>query len=184
MAYRNGTYVAFHANGTNVPIDSDIKYYNLIKAWEGKGDDDFTFVNSHEKTAAVRDSSSKETLARSLRERMNSSKNVLLLLGSTTRFDDDWIPFEIEYSVDVCKIPLIVCYLNETRPIYNPTSLSAYWPRALSTRITNESAHCIHIPLKKEVIHMAINQFSHNSYPNGQGLGFYSESAYRQCNVF
>ena len=42
MAYRNGTYIAFHANGTNVPIDSDIKYYNLMKAWTAKKDDDFS----------------------------------------------------------------------------------------------------------------------------------------------
>jgi len=46
MAYRNGTYVAFHANGTAVPVDSDIKYYNLMKAWTEKGDDDFTMINS------------------------------------------------------------------------------------------------------------------------------------------
>jgi hypothetical protein len=66
MAYRNGTYVAFHANGTNYPIESDIKYYNMIKAWSEKSDDDFTLNNSHEKTAAVRDSSSKETVRRSI----------------------------------------------------------------------------------------------------------------------
>ena len=41
MAYRNGTYIAFHANGTNIPVESDIKYYNLIKAWTAKKDDDF-----------------------------------------------------------------------------------------------------------------------------------------------
>ena len=42
MAYRNGTYVAFHAEGTNVPTDSDIKYYNLLKMWTAKKDDDFS----------------------------------------------------------------------------------------------------------------------------------------------
>jgi len=66
MAYRNGTYVAFHANGTNYPLDSDIKYYNLLKAWTIKDDDRITLVNSHEKTAAVRDTSKNEALGRSL----------------------------------------------------------------------------------------------------------------------
>jgi hypothetical protein len=32
MTYRNGTYVAFHANKTKQPTESDIKYYNLLKA--------------------------------------------------------------------------------------------------------------------------------------------------------
>ncbi len=49
MAYRNGTYVAFHAAGTNQPGKSDIDYYNLLKAWTAKTDDDFTMINSHEK---------------------------------------------------------------------------------------------------------------------------------------
>lgn len=58
MAYRNGTYVAFHAEGTNIPIDTDFKYYNLLKAWTNKTDDDFSMIDSHEKGSAVRDSSS------------------------------------------------------------------------------------------------------------------------------
>jgi hypothetical protein len=57
MAYRNGTYIAFHAAGTNKPGQSDIDYYNLLKAWTVKGDDDFTMINSHDKACAVRDSS-------------------------------------------------------------------------------------------------------------------------------
>ena len=49
MAYRNGTYIAFHANNTTEPTESDIKYYNLLKAWDVRNNDDFHFINSHEK---------------------------------------------------------------------------------------------------------------------------------------
>ena len=87
MAYRNGTYVAFHANGTNIPGKSDIDYYNLMRAWSAKPDDEFTLINSHEKVAAVRDSSTKETLRRSLHERLKNSKNMVLILGKTTKRD-------------------------------------------------------------------------------------------------
>jgi len=34
MAYRNGTYVAFSGQDTTKPTESDIKYYNLMKAWK------------------------------------------------------------------------------------------------------------------------------------------------------
>ena len=34
MAYRNGTYIAFHANNATEPTESDFKYYNLLKACE------------------------------------------------------------------------------------------------------------------------------------------------------
>jgi len=46
MAYRNGTYVAFHASGTTDPTVSDIRYYNLIKAWTEREDDDFSIINT------------------------------------------------------------------------------------------------------------------------------------------
>jgi hypothetical protein len=55
MDYRNGTYVAFHADGNHRPGGkSDIDYYNLIKAWTAKSDDDFTMINSHDKASSVR----------------------------------------------------------------------------------------------------------------------------------
>ena len=40
MAYRNGTYVAFHAQGTNLPGKSDMDYYNLMTAWSAKSEND------------------------------------------------------------------------------------------------------------------------------------------------
>ena len=110
MAYRNGTYVAFHANGTNIPSKSDIDYYNLMKAWTAKTDDDFTMNNSHDKASAVRDSSKKATLRASLLERLKNSKNMVLIIGETTLLDDDWVPFEIEKAVDAYKIPIIAAY--------------------------------------------------------------------------
>lgn len=55
MPYRNGTYIAFHEDGTTDPIASDTGYYNLLKTWTELTDDDFSFVNSYDKTASVRD---------------------------------------------------------------------------------------------------------------------------------
>ena len=73
MSYRNGTYIAFHANNSKEPTESDIKYYNLLKAWNVRPDREFQFVNSHEKTAAVRDSSMRLTLEHSLKSRLQNS---------------------------------------------------------------------------------------------------------------
>lgn len=110
MAYRNGTYIAFHAGGTTDPTASDIKYYRMLKAWHEHDDIEFEFINSHDKVAGVRDTSTGATLRRSLVERLNKSKNMVLIIGSTTRFDTDWVPFEIGYAVDACKIPIIATY--------------------------------------------------------------------------
>ncbi|CAI8841057.1 MTH538 TIR-like domain [Pseudomonas marginalis] len=183
MAYRNGTYVAFHANGTNIPGKSDIDYYNLMRAWSAKPDDDFTLVNSHEKVSAVRDSSAKETLRRSLHERLKNSKNMVLIIGKTTKYDTDWVPFEIERAVDTYKIPIIACYTDTEKPIRNPRLWSEYWPAALKKRIDEGTANVIHVPFKKAVILDAIGQFSHSKLPVGAGLGYYSDAAYRSFGV-
>lgn len=178
MAYRNGTYVAFHANGTNIPGKSDIDYYNLMKAWTARTDDEFTMNNSHDKASAVRDSSSKATLRASLLERLKNSKNMVLIIGETTLLDDDWVPFEIEKAVDVYEIPIIVAYTGIATPIRTPSALRAFWPAALATRIDNGTAHAIHIPFKKAALLDAISQFSHNKFPAGGGLGYYNDEAY------
>src|SRR5713226_9300306 len=135
MAYRNGTYIAFHAAGTNQPGQSDIDYYNLMKAWTEKTDDDFTMINSHEKASAVRDASLHRTLRNSLLERLRNSKNMVLIIGETTRLDTDWVPFEIEQAVDAYKIPIIAAYTVYETAIRDPKALSNYWPNALKIRI-------------------------------------------------
>jgi hypothetical protein len=184
MAYRNGTYVAFHANGTNIPGgNSDIDYYNLMKAWSAKTDDEFTMINSHEKAAAVRDSSKKETLKASLLHRLRNSRNMVLIIGETTLLDDDWVPFEIEKAVDTYKLPIIATYTGYSTPIRKPAELKKHWPSALATRINNGTANVIHIPFKKAALLDATSQFSHNALPKNGGLGFYSDNAYRSFNI-
>lgn len=46
---RTGTYVAFDGQGSTDPTESDIHYFNLLKAWNKSGSIDFRFTNSHEK---------------------------------------------------------------------------------------------------------------------------------------
>ncbi len=182
MAYRNGTYVAFHAAGTNLPGKSDMDYYNLMKAWTVKTDDDFAIINSHDKASAVRDSSLHRTLRNSLLERLRNSKNMVLIIGETTRQDTDWVPFEIEQAVDTYEIPIIAAYTVTDKPIRNPAIFSGYWPRALEVRINNETANVIHIPFKKEALKDSL-RFSHDDPPKGKGLGFYNDDAYKSFGI-
>lgn len=183
MAYRNGTYIAFHAAGTNLPGRSDIDYYNLMKAWTAKTDDDFTMINSHHKASAVRDTSLHKTLRDSLLQRLRNSRNMVLIIGTTTRSDTDWVPFEIEQAVDTYGIPIIAAYTVYDGPIRDPSQLSGYWPTALTTRISTGTANVIHIPFKKEALKDAISQFSHDNPPPGKGLGIYSNAAYQEFGI-
>jgi hypothetical protein len=174
MAYRNGTYVAFHAGGTTDPTASDIKYYNTMRMWSVNKNINFVLINSHEKTSAVRDSSTKETLRRSLVARLNNSKHMVLILTTATKNDTDWVPFEIAYAVDVCQMPIIAVY-PDYNSILAPAELAGYWPPTLASRITNDTARVIHIPFKLPAVLDSIEQFgvSNMTYPKN-GYGFYN----------
>ena len=174
MAYRNGTYVAFHAGGTSDPTVSDIKYYNAMKMWDANKRIDFSLINSHEKTSAVRDSSTRDTLRRALVTRLNNSKNMVLILTIGTKNDTDWVPFEIAYAVDNCQMPIIAAY-PDFESILAPAQLSNYWPQTLSTRIFKGNARVIHIPFKRITVFDAIEQFGvgNTKYPT-DGYGYYN----------
>lgn len=183
MAYRNGTYVAFHAGGTTDPTASDIKYYNTMKMWSANKNIDFSLINSHEKTSAVRDSSAKETLRRALVTRLNNSKHMVLILTSGTTADTDWVPFEIAHAVDKCQMPIIAVY-PDFESILVPAELSNYWPKALAARISNNTARVIHIPFKMIAVLDAIDQFGigNTNYPTN-GYGFYNRDTQVQWGL-
>jgi hypothetical protein len=181
MPYRNGTYVAFHAEGSNVPVDSDFKYYNLLKAWTEKTDDDFSMINSHEKGSVVREWSKKATLEARLKERLRNSKNMVLIIGDTTKNDKDWVPLEIEYAIDSCDIPIIAAYAG-TEYILDPNAYSHLWPKALSDRIESGKAYVIHVPFKKEPLKDAISSYSHNNKPKG-GRTYYTRETYKSFGI-
>ncbi len=182
MAHRNGTYVAFHAGNTTNPTESDIRYFNIFKAWKIRPENDFEFIDSHDKNQAVRDSSKYETLRRVLVYRLLRSKHMILIITDTTKKDTDWVPYEIRYAVDKCKIPIIAAYPGKGA-IKRPRTLSSLWPRALATRISDGSAHVIDVPFEQNPVADAVEQFGPNTLPPGNGLGRYSDEAYESWGL-
>jgi len=170
MAYRNGTYIAFHAGGTTDPTASDIKYYRMMKAWHAHDDIEFSFINS-----------TKETLRRSLLARLANSKNMVVIIGPTTKNDTDWVPFEIARAIDDYGLPVIAVYTGYDR-ILNPQALSSAWPAALSSRITSRKARVIHISFKQVMVDMAIRQFNLNSMPQ-DALTCYTAETYERAGI-
>ncbi|MCA9323862.1 TIR domain-containing protein [Candidatus Saccharibacteria bacterium] len=106
MAYRNKTYVAFDG-------DTDMRAYGLMKAWKQNDYTDFNFHDAHNIKQA-RDTSTEETIKRSLRERMNNSKVFVLLVGQSTRYLYRYVRWEIELALSM-NLPIIVVNLNQQR---------------------------------------------------------------------
>lgn len=179
MAYRNGTYIAFHAEGNTDPTASDIKYFNMMKAWHHNDDIEFRFSDSHQKTYSVRDTSTRDTLLARLRERLNESKNMVLIIGNRTRFDTDNVPYEITYAIDTCGLPIICTYPNQGA-ILSTDHLRGLWPEALRARIDNGTARTLHIPFNRDLIDRGIRQFNLSNMP-GWPITIYLAEVYRQC---
>lgn len=181
MANKTGTYIAFDGLGKTNPAESDFKYYATMQAWSVGKNIDFKFVNSHDKTAAVRDTSLRITLESRIRERLAASKNCIVILSDDTRKSGSMLSYEVEKAVDLYEIPLICVYVGYNK-INAPEALSNRWPNALTTRINNGTAYAIHVPFKKEILLAAINQFSVNGDTPGGSLVTYTNEAQERMN--
>ena len=181
MANRTGTYIAFDGLGQTDPTKSDFRYYGTIQAWDASKSITFNFVNSHDKTDAVRDTSKQATLKDRIQERLRASKNIIVILSSDTRKSGSMLTYEIEQAVDTYKLPLIITYVDY-KIIASVDQLSSYWPNALSSRIGNSVVRAIHIPFIKEAILDAVKQFNVSNLP-ATAKNFYSEQGHRIFGV-
>lgn len=180
MGNRTGIYVMFHAGGTTDPTASDIKYYNTLKMWDSHKHHDFSFTNSHDKTNAVRDSSKRETLRKALVTRLNVSKSVLLIATETTRNDTDWVPFELEYAIEKCGLPIIIAYPDHGAITNNIPR--QFWPDKLQEHVRADTVKTLNIPFLQKPITDALDSFSVQNPPK-YTVTTYTEAKYREWGL-
>jgi len=178
VPYRNGNYVAFDGLSQTNPVMSDFRYYAALEGWAAGKGADFKFVNSHDRTAAVRDTSLKETLKRRIRDRLALSKNVIVILSEKTRQSGSMLSYEIEKAVDTYSLPLICVYPGYSA-VLNPIELSYRWPIVLKDKISSGLGTAIHIPFKKLPIIDAMGRFTVHTKKLSGGLNYYTLSAHR-----
>jgi hypothetical protein len=106
---------------------------------------------------------------------------MVLVVGSTTKNDTDFVPHEIKYAVDECEIPLIVAYTGYNY-VLAPAELRKLWPKALAERIDNGTAKAIHIAFRRPLIDAAIAQFNLNNPPKGS-LVYYTEEYQKRLGI-
>ena len=106
MAYRNKVFVSFDG-------DTDIHYYRLMRAWKQNDQTDFNFYDAHDLTQA-RDTSTEESIKRSLAERLANAKVVVSLIGENTRYLYKFLRWELEQAIRR-DIPIIGVNLNGHR---------------------------------------------------------------------
>lgn len=183
VANRTGTYVAFDGLGQTNPTMSDFRYYATIKAWAAGKTAELRYVDSHEKTYAVRDTSRRETLETRIRERLAASKNCIVILSRQTRKSGSMLSYEIEKAIDSYGTPLIVTYVD-LQVVLCPVLLADYWPDALRSRIQAGQGNMIHVPFAKNPISDALPRFTVNGEkPRGGPLGCYDANSHRDWGL-
>jgi len=111
VSYRNKTYVAF--------ASEDIKCYRLMEAWRDNDHIDFDFHDAHDLAAAL-DTSQPDTIRRRLRERLNNTKQVVLLGSAVCRSKaaraSSFIHYEVETVLQL-DLPVVVANLDGDRTV-------------------------------------------------------------------
>lgn len=167
MAYRNGNYAAFYvaepfnAGALGANATKDFCYYNMLRAWKGK-DAAFPFNDSHAKTYNVRDNSTWElTLRPRLRERLRSSKNIVLFLSSNT-VNSRAIREEVDYGINDQGLPVIVIYpehdSNESLLLNGSLkqSVKNLWTKLPIFRDSMSKVPTLHVPMSKKSVGTAL----------------------------
>jgi MTH538 TIR-like domain (DUF1863) len=163
-----------HTCYTCFDADNDIHYYRLMQAWHANERFDFTFVNAHDITQA-RDTSSEETIKRSLRLRMNASDIMIVLIGNSTRNLYRFVRWEMEVALEK-DMPIIAVNLNGFRE--QDASLC---PPILRDELA------IHIPFAHRIIDYAIKNWpvTHRRYTVAGKTGsyYYLDNVYQELGI-
>jgi hypothetical protein len=126
--------------------DNDIHYYRLMTAWHANEKFDFTLMNAHDLTQA-RDTSTEQTIKRSLRTRLKASDVFLVLIGNSTKNLYKFVRWEIEVALEM-QIPIIAINLDGQRSINH-----VLCPPILRNELV------IHVPFGHKIIDYAIRNW-------------------------
>jgi len=164
MSYRNKTYVIFDG-------DNDIWAYAFMKGWRTNEKIDFNFYDAHD-IMPLMWANSEGYIKRRLRERMNSAKQVIVLVGESTKNLYRFVRWEIGLAIEK-NLPIIVVNLNGKRKIDNNLC-----PPIL------KGADAVHISYKLAIIKHALDNFPRFIKNNHKKWDwFYEVHVYRELGI-
>jgi hypothetical protein len=165
MSYRNKTYVIFDG-------DNDKWAYARMKGWKTLRNIDFNFHDAHDLNI-INDSSSENTVKRKLGERFSSAKQIIVLIGESTKNLYRYVRWELDVALDL-DLPIIAVNLNGKRSM--DTNLC---PPIIRDEFV------VHIPFKMRIIKYALDNFPDEQARNSTEYGarLYSQSIYESLGL-
>lgn len=158
---RTKTYIAFDG-------DTDLMSYRTIQSWSADPKYPFVLNDAHEINWA-RDDSLPESIINQLRERLQVSKHLVLIVGSATNKNRKGIlQYEIRYALRNA-LPIILVFKGSSSDDENSKEL---WQTKLLPKIPAvlkdwaEDKYCLVCPFAREVVVSAIQTYSNNHLPS------------------
>ena len=156
--YVKEPFIEYKINATSTP---DYCYYNLLKTWR-RGDRSFNYYDAHCLTYNLRDGRPFNEVKQIIHDRIDRSKNLVLILTSYTQ-ETDVMNEEMNYGINVKGKPVVVVYpeltIDEIITAVGDVSEKAktLWDAAPVFRDERDKVYVQHVPFEKAAIHEAIN---------------------------
>lgn len=167
MSYRNKTYVIFDG-------DKDMWAYARMKGWNALKNIDFNFYDAHDLMKLTKQAKSEAYIKTKLATRMSNAKQVIVLIGESTKNLYRFVRWEIDRAIQD-DLPIIAVNLNGERSID--------WdlcPPILKGK------NAIHVPFKLRIIKHSLDDFPpfYKSLDSDKATNwYYKESVYEKLGL-
>lgn len=169
MGYKDPTYVIFDGDNDRTP-------YAFMRGWKANEHVDFDFRDAHDLDTMTGNAQNEQYVKGKLRERMNKSSAVIVLVGQQTRWLYKYVRWEIELALEL-GLPIIAVSLDGTRQIK-----ADLMPPILRDKCI------IQVPFKMKAIRFALDDWptkflSMNYATKAEGPRHYLDNVYAQLGM-
>ena len=156
------TYVAYDATGVLDHVNSNLKTFQQLHAWQRLRPDRFRFLNMDEiNFSSEHDDLVDSTVKNRLLSLMAQADNLLVIVSPITNVESPILNWQISKAVNRFHLPVIIAYVGKVQ--LADTSIEDNWHR-LSNKIRKyigrDSARMCHIPLTQDKLERALGTFS------------------------
>lgn len=168
MSHKNKTYIIFDG-------DNDKWAYAHMKGWSALENVDFDFEDAHAEYTLTNRASDEAYIKGKLRQRFALAKQVVLLIGDSTKNLYKYVRWELEIAQEL-GLPIIAVNLNGDKEQNNNTC-----PPIIRDK------YVVHIPYKMKIIKYALDHFplefqkKENDYSPGGRI--YNDSIYKNLGL-
>lgn len=167
MGYRNKTYVIFDG-------DQDMWAYTYMKGWKANQNIDFNFHDAHDIFPLTGRAVNENYIKGKLRERFKTAKQVIVIIGDSTKNLHRYVRWEIEVALSL-NLPIIAVNLNNLRQ----------QDRQRVPPILRDE-YSVHIAFRAKIIKYALDNFpsEFNNRKRGEkGSRYYSDKIYKDLGL-